>query len=113
MKSKPLVPIAMLKDWWWLIGLVVSGIILWGNLPQRMAKAEQQIDDLKGWAKEVQGYTRATHELQQQQQMHRQPAPTTSVLRGLEQQDSAGVWWCCPLADEDACYDQSLWRWCE
>ena len=61
-----------LKNYWWIIGLVasVSGfIILWGSIPDRVAKAEDRlekqaevIDDLKGFAREIAGYTRAVQQ---------------------------------------------------
>lgn len=55
---------------------MVGAIIVWGNLPQRMTKAEEQLDDLKSWTKEMMGYTRAQQEWnQQQQQQQASPQP--------------------------------------
>ena len=81
---------------WWPVACIIGGlIVLWGNVPIRLAKAEEQIDDLKGWAKELQGYTRR---MQEQQQLPQQAAP-----RVWQAQDREGNWYC---AD-----DQGNWWW--
>ena len=62
-----------LPNLWKIGGTVVAIAVvigLYAGMPSRMAKAEEQIDDLKGWAREVQGYTRA---MQEQQQAPPQP----------------------------------------
>ena len=116
MKAKT--PVQVLKEWWWLYGVLatlVGGIVLWGSLPGRVAKAEQQIDDLKGWAKELQGYTRAQQEYNQQQQQQQMPNAPVSLESpaGLrEWEDTDQTWWCCPWQDRQQCYDQVAWRRC-
>lgn len=62
------------KDWWPLYGIgstIIGVLVLWASIPGRVAKAEEAVEDLKGWAREVQGYTRAM----QQQQMLQFPQP--------------------------------------
>ena len=101
-----------LKDWWWAIALVCGGIVLWGGIPPRLAKAEQQIDDLKGWAREVQGYAKAQHEQNRQQQQLQQTqqsqmqqqyqAPPNARVRNIwEEQNPDGSWWCCDAETSD------------
>ena len=89
-----------LKAWWPLFGIaaaVCSVIVLWGRLPARVAKAEDQIDDLKGWAKELQGYTRAMQQQQSRPQVQ-------------EWQDAEGRWWCC--SSDDDCERNDAWSRC-
>lgn len=58
------------------IGVTLCGaIVLWGGIPGRLAKAEEQIDDLKGWAKQTQGYTAALQQMIVQQQVAPPAAP--------------------------------------
>jgi len=95
MKPKKGVSISKLKDWWWLGAILVGAIVVWGNLPQRVTSAEQDIDDLKGWAKEMQGYTRA---IQQTQQVL--PTRPTKPMKTLELPEIISEWedgveWCC------------------
>jgi hypothetical protein len=91
---------ARLKAWWWLLAIVLGAAVTWWTIPQRMAKAEQAIDDLKGWAREVQGYTRA---LQEQQRMVREPI--------REWSDAQQVWWCCDT-ERVICWQQQTWYRC-
>ena len=88
-----------LKDWWWLLGVVVGVIVVWGNLPQRVTASEQKISDLQAWAQETQGYTKA---LQEQNALARQqqaaPLPWTFLREDGDYQvfrDPAGVAYCC------------------
>lgn len=89
-----------LKYWKPILGIgavLVSVIVFLATLNPRLQANEKQIkavdeevDDLKGWAREVQGYTRA---MQQQQLMPNQmqrPSPP-SVWR---EQTSDGAWYC-------------------
>ena|SRR3990167_711667 len=99
------------QKYWWVIGVVVGFILVWGNLPNQMARAEKKIekvdaevDDLKGWAKEVTGYTRAMQQMQQQQmqqQSMNQPAPTRPASTLEWWQDHQGTWWYCDHAVSD------------
>lgn len=66
--------VARLKDYWQVVLILIavgSAIGMAVNLPKRVEAVEQEVDDLKGWAREVQGYTRAMQ--QQQQTAHRLP----------------------------------------
>lgn len=104
-RTKPHV-IQHLKDWWWLYGVGVtlcSAIVLWGGIPGRLAKAEEQIDDLKGWARELQGYTRANQQRMQQQTDAWPVAPAaspTSRRTGPIRMDST----------ERTCIDERTWE---
>ena len=119
----------LLKDWWWVVGLIVGAIVVWGNLPQRVAKAEEAIQDLKGWAQEVQGYTRAVQEQRQatttdekvaeainayvQQQAQQQlpmnaPAPEA---QWFTEEDAQGCWECWGYSHED-CWTNQRWQRC-
>ncbi len=97
MKRRPV--LRHLKEWWWLYGVasaLCGAIVLWGGLPSRVAKAEEQIDDLRGWAKEIQGYTRAMN-----QQVPNQARPPQVPIRRnwdeLQQRywcdDGSQQWW--------------------
>ena len=106
--------VAHLKDWWWAYGVgstLCGVIILWGGMPTRMAKAEQKneqqdvaLDDLKGWAREIQGYTKA----QQQANLMQQQAPAPPPIRLLWDEqahraycdDGTTQWW---LQEENGC----------
>ena len=93
-----------LKDWWWLYGVgtaLCSFIVLWGNIPPRLAKAEEKIEDLKGWAKEIQGYTRAQQEMNQHQQAPNQAAPQQrSPILEWQDPDTQAWWWCNSAAED-------------
>ena len=96
-----------LKAWWPVVGIaaaVCSVIVLWGGLPARVAKAEEQIDDLKAWSKELMGYTRAQQEMNRQQQQQSRP-------QVQEWQDAEGRWWCCN-PDQDDCERNDAWYRC-
>lgn len=62
--------IEMIQKYWWLLvvcgGSLLGFLVVWSSIPTRLSSAEEQIDDLKGWARELQGYTRAQEELNQQ-----------------------------------------------
>ena len=51
--------VKLLKDWWWLVVIAFTVIGFCAMLPARLNAVEKEVDDLKGWAKELQGYTRA------------------------------------------------------
>ena len=103
-QSRGLLP--HLKDWWWLYGAasaLCGMIVLWGGIPGRIASAEKKIeqvdgdvDDLKGWAREIQGYTRAQ---QQQQQVPNQMIPAPEVWKARTDEgevyctDGQSSWW--------------------
>ena len=92
-----------------LISMVVAGLSALGmailftasflQLPNRVQAAERNIDDLKGWAREIQGYTRA---MQEQQGL-------TELLR---QTDRWGAAWCCDPRQVD-CRDRRVWMRCD
>ena len=87
--KKPVSLLHRIKDLWPLYGIgatLCGAILLWGNLPKRLEHVEadqtkqgEELDDLKGWARELQGYTRAQEQLNQQQ---RQQMPDGGVLEG-------------------------------
>ena len=102
----------LIRSYWPLILFVVAAIAFLYTLPGRLASAEKQIekvnddvDDLKGWAREVQGYTRAMQQ-QAPNQVSRpqapqpvpQPIPPTppppTTLRVEWAQDEEGNWFC-------------------
>lgn len=98
-----------IKDWWWLygaIGAVASVIVLWGGIPGRLAQAEEAIDDLKSFTKELMGYTRAQQEYNQRQQQ----SPVQYQSHVQEWEDSKGVVWCCDDSRADCKLDESWWR---
>lgn len=122
---KPLSWITRLQSYWWLAVVVGGGllgsIVLWGGLPKRVEKVEagqakqaDEISDLKGWAREIQGYTRA------QQQMNQRAIPA-APSRALQEELATppitefdaveGVWWCCKTTTE-ACWRQRTWYRC-
>lgn len=95
-KRKPTLVDNLLRYWpIYGIGVTLCGtLVLWASIPGRLAKAEDQIDDLKGWARELQGYTRANQQMMQQQNTDIQnppvrhdrlpPSPGIPVKAGLE-----------------------------
>ena len=106
-----------------IIAYVVAGLTALGgavvvaskyiNLPSAQAETQKQVEkvqgdvaDLKGWAREIQGYTRATQQMQQQVPNQRAP----SSLRECEEGDIKC--WCCDLSDRQACFDRNLWFHC-
>ena len=107
-----------IKDLWPLYGIaatICGLILLWGNLPKRVdkveagqAKQEEELDDLKGWARELQGYTRAQQQMNQQQQLpslSNPPAPVPPQAYDWWQDPTTGEWWWCDLStdcDQDA-----------
>lgn len=117
-----------LQDWWWLYGVgstLCGVVVLWGGLPGRVAKAEQhlektqeEVDDLKGWAREIQGYTRAMN--QQAVAPHTLPPvasvplpPTVPLATDLLREvDRRGIAWCCNNHDQH-CADGHVWYRCE
>ena len=125
--------VKVLKDWWWLIGLLVGAIILWGNLPKRVDKLEagqaeqaEDIVDLKGIAKSLEGYTKAMSEMQQRQQPANSPAsrasraPQSPREITWEGKDLDGTCWRCLAPTEAACWEDNpatkavdnLWELC-
>ena len=95
---------------WWPVGVLVVGVIaLWGSLPQRVAKAEDQIKDLEGWAAAIQGYTRAIQEQQQQQYPMNAPAPQAQWLYDKDQQGRC--WECWGYSYQD-CDVNKRWERC-
>lgn len=95
---------------WWPVGVLVVGVIaLWGSLPQRVAKAEEQIDDLKAWTKEMQGYTRAVEEQRQQYPME-PPAPEAQWLYDKDKQGRC--WECWGFGYQD-CDVNQRWERCQ
>ena len=102
----------LIRSYWPLILFIVAATAFLYTLPGRLASAEKQIekvnndvDDLKGWAREVQGYTRAMQQ-QSPNQLYRpqapqptpQPIPPTDpppeTLRVEWAQDAEGRWFC-------------------
>lgn len=90
---------AYLKEWWWLYAVwvaVCSGVALWWNIPTRVAHAEEELGDLKDWAKELQGYTRAQQEFNQAQQQLRPNQAAPRPLPPIEVwYDNEGRRWEC------------------
>src|SRR3990167_6371594 len=105
----------LVRQYWPLILFVLAATAFLYNLPGRIASAEKKIetvgtdvDDLKGWARELQGYTRAQQEMNQHapNQVSRpqvpqpvpQPIPPTTppppTLRVEWAQDEDGNWFC-------------------
>lgn len=125
MKTKSL--LQKVKDWWPLYGIlgaVCSLVLLWGNLPKRVEKVEagqtkqaEDIVDLKGIAKKLEGYTEAMNRQQQQPQ---QPAPTqapppTHRPGDLREYEDGVGFWCCNASEEwrDWCYEYAQWFRCD
>lgn len=105
---------------WWqiptLIGAGIAGLTALGTvavnyasfaaLPERTTKVEEhnevqdeELDDLKGWAKQIQGYTQA---MQQQQMMPNQAAPVPEPWEFIKEEgewqifkDPDGILQCC------------------
>lgn len=94
---------SFLKDWKWLIGGAIAAIVVWGNLPQRVAAVEQNVEDLKGWAKEIQGYTRA------QQEQSNNYSNQNYQPQIFYERDSQGDW-VCQAYSSDECDRNNLWR---
>ena len=92
-----------LKYWQPIAGmttLLIGGIVFLATLAPRVSAIEQDLDDLKGWAKEIQGYTRAMQ----------QSVPS----RQLEWQDpETKVWWCCDPQRGSCEDDDRGWTRCE
>ena len=95
----------------------MGAIVLWGNLPNRVQKVEagqaaqeEDLNDLKGWAREIQGYTKAQQELQQQiyQRQDTANAPQRPTWR-FQEQDDDGTTWCCDERTTEACWEQTRW----
>ena len=88
---------------WWPVACIVGGlIVLWGNVPPRLAAAEQknaaQDEQLKSLA-EIQAYWKGVYEAQQQpppQAQRPQPAPPAPATtpRVWQEQDRNGDWYC-------------------
>lgn len=90
------------------IGVTVCGaIVLWGGLPDRVAKAEQKNEaqddslvDLKGIASRLDGYIQGqqqTNQLLMQQQAPNVPTLPVKANTGtitFREQDRHGRWWC-------------------
>lgn len=104
----------LIRQYWPLILFVVAATAFLYTLPGRLASSEKRIekvnedvDDLKGWAREIQGYTKAMNQQQQaSNQISRpqasQPAsqlipPTTPkppTLKVEWVQTEGGEWFC-------------------
>src|SRR3990167_1636651 len=106
----------LVRQYWPLILFVLAATAFLYNLPGRIASAEKKIetvgtdvDDLKGWARELQGYTRAQQEMNQQapNQMSRPQAPSSvpqpipnlpvppqTPIRVYWEQTEDGEWFC-------------------
>ena len=111
---------------WPILLAVVGGIVLWGNLPKQVAKLEagqaqqgEELDDLKGWAREIQGYTRAQQELNQAVQHPQAPRGRTfndrrhpEETRPWVEVDEELLPWCCWEATEADCDDRESWEIC-
>ena len=103
----------LVRQYWPLILFVLAATAFLYNLPGRIASAEKKIetvgtdvDDLKGWARELQGYTRAQQEMNQHAPNQQAPARTVTPQ---EWQAKDGSWWCCP----QFCDADENWSRCE
>lgn len=79
-----------IKAWWPVLTILCGLIVL-----------EDQIDDLKGWAKEINGYTRAIQEQRPQPQL---------PIQSWRNQD--GSLWCCD-PNRDDCQRNDAWVRCD
>ena len=119
--KKPFAWVSLLKDYWWLAGVIIalgSTISLWAAMPKRLEKVEVKnekqdadIVDLKGVAKSIEGYTKAMQQMQQAPSRPRAP----ETLR--EHEDGVG-YWCCDHATREACWEpdtngRNSWTRCE
>ena len=103
----------LIRSYWPLILFIVAATAFLYTLPGRLASAEKQIekvnndvDDLKGWAREVQGYTRAMQQHVPNQMSRPQapqpvpqpipnlPVPPQTPIRVQWEQDAYGDWFC-------------------
>ena len=126
---------ALPKPWWQqfqVMAYVVGGLTALGgaimvaskyiNLPTAQAETQKKVEqvegdvnDLKGWAREIQGFTRATQQMQQQQMMpsqaapmyQQQASPVPPPVRYWQAPD--GQWWCLN-AGEDPDKSENWWR---
>jgi len=119
------------------VGLAITTIALYINLPIRMREVEAGVEALEGWAKELQGYTKAQQEYNQswQNQAVYPPAQRSLETGGLPRstgesrrrenvhppvepevfvdydQDS-GECWVCQAQTEEQCWQDSRWTKC-
>lgn len=103
----------LIRAYWPLILFVVAAIAFLYTLPGRLASAEKHIekvgddvDDLKGWAREIQGYTKA---MNQQHAPNQSVHPSRTVTPQEWQDPKDGSWWCC----SQFCEANENWRQCE
>lgn len=101
MGKRPPTMIDNLLRYWPIYGIgatLCGTLVLWASVPGRLARAEEQIDDLKGWARELQGYTRANQQMLQQAA----PRPTPPLPRGASRPSASPEL-------ERICYDEHTW----